>query len=265
MIIFVEGISGVGKSTAVEKLGALLARQGISSRVYLEGDDRNPIDFYCTAYFNLEEYRQLEAGAGGFKEQLTNNTFAIGPVRLVRYFRKGAFLFPEPLLSILRAHELSYNPKVPVSVEEYMRVSQALWKSFAASPCEKAEVMLFDGSLLHHPINDLMRNYGASLSQIAAHINGLAEAVKAYQPEVLYLLSSNVEERLCRAHMSRGQTAPTHGQIRFWEKRREIDLAVMEGLPTPCHQKDISEENWDAILEAFVRDMVPKAFVAGQI
>ena len=49
-IVFIEGISGVGKSTVTQKLCNKLREMGFSADCFLEFDYENPIDFYSTAY-----------------------------------------------------------------------------------------------------------------------------------------------------------------------------------------------------------------------
>ena len=55
-LIFIEGVSGVGKSTMVQTLQKELTGLGYKVKSYLEGDYTNPIDFYYTAYFTAHEY-----------------------------------------------------------------------------------------------------------------------------------------------------------------------------------------------------------------
>ena len=58
-IIFIEGVSGVGKSTMVRMLSDELRSQGYNVKSYPEFDYTNPIDFYAVAYFNSDEYENF--------------------------------------------------------------------------------------------------------------------------------------------------------------------------------------------------------------
>jgi len=58
-LIFIEGVSGVGKTTLTQKLCNKLNEMGHPAKCYLEGDFTNPIDFYHTAYFKQNDYENL--------------------------------------------------------------------------------------------------------------------------------------------------------------------------------------------------------------
>lgn len=58
-LVFMEGVSGVGKSTITRALAEQFRSHGYAVREYLEFDSANPIDFYCTACLSVEEYDRL--------------------------------------------------------------------------------------------------------------------------------------------------------------------------------------------------------------
>lgn len=73
-IIFIEGISGVGKSTVTQKLRNKLCEMGFSTDCFLEFDYKNPIDFYSTAYFTEDEYKSLLEMHSESLDMLQHNT-----------------------------------------------------------------------------------------------------------------------------------------------------------------------------------------------
>lgn len=255
-LIFIEGISGVGKSTMTQKLSDALRAMGYSARAYLEFDYTNPIDFYCTAYFTYEEYEKLHDTFAAYADVLSENTIIAGDVRLIRYYDANLPLFPEPLLSALRECEFCYNPTTLVPLAEYTRVYRAVWRGFAENAAGTYDFLLFDGSLLHHPINDMMRNYNVSCDQAAAHVNTLLDSVKSLRREIVYLSSDNIVERLTKAHISRKQAAPTDTQIQFWRKRNQMDEAVLCQMQAPYEVYMISNDGWDIATESALRKMI---------
>ena len=58
-LLFIEGVSGVGKSTIMQKLCDKLRGMGYSVDLYREFDFPNPIDFFCTAYFKQYKYETV--------------------------------------------------------------------------------------------------------------------------------------------------------------------------------------------------------------
>lgn len=91
-------------------------------------------------------------------------------MKLVRYF-DGGRIFAEELDRELRAHEFCYKPSRLVPFEEYSRVYRTVWRRFY----ERFErgLLIFDGSLLHHPINDMIANYSVTKEQAVEHILSL--------------------------------------------------------------------------------------------
>jgi len=251
-LIFVEGISGVGKSTLARKLCDKLNEIGHSTRCYLEFDFTNPIDFYCTAYFKQDEYAALLIAYGQFAEDIKVDTIIAKDVRLVRYYNQETPLFPKPLLKILGKREFCWKPTKLIPISEYTRVYKSVWEQFAQNAGIQHDYLIFDGSLVFHPIADMIRNYNASYDQVIHHVNTLVETVNSFNPWVVYLSSNNVAEQLRKARICRKQSPPTKKQIQFWENHKQMDLAIIQQLSIPYDVFDISSGNWDEQLEAIM-------------
>jgi thymidylate kinase len=191
--VFVEGVSGVGKTTLARNLCKRLTETGHTAKVYLEGDGDNPIDFPWTKY--LPEH---------------------------------------------------------VTQAEYSLIYKKAWEEFARKDTNGGYI-IFDGSLMHHPINDMMRNFDAPVEQICAHVNALAQTAAAHRPLVIYLSSGNVAARLAKACQARNQTPRTPQQAQFWEERKQRDTTVLAQLPIPCEVFDVSQENWGALFDEIVK------------
>jgi GrpB-like predicted nucleotidyltransferase (UPF0157 family)/deoxyadenosine/deoxycytidine kinase len=251
-LIFIEGVSGVGKSTITQKLCDKLRGMEYSVDRYREFDFPNPIDFYSTAHFKKNKYEALLAEYNWLTEDIKNNTVIADDVRLVRYYNQKTPLFPEPLLGKLREYEFCWNPANLIPLSEYTRVYKAVWEQFVQNTSNQLDYLIFDGSLIHHPINDMTRNYNATSEQITCHLNTLIETVGSFHPQIIYLSSDNVAERLKKARISRMETQPSDEQIRFWENRKDMDFAVMRQLSISCDVYDISQENWDSAIDVMI-------------
>lgn len=251
-IIFVEGVSGVGKSALSKKLCDKLCEMGYAAKAYIEFDFDNPIDFYCTAYFKQDEYEKLLIEYSAFSKDIRKYTIFADDVKLIRYYERETPLFTEPLLGELCRNEFCWKPKNLVPINEYTRVYKAVWEQFAEKTNNNFDYLIFDGSLFHHPINDMMRNYQVSNDQAAYHVNTLIEAIRNLNPLVCYLMSENVSEQLKKARVSRNQLAATTEQIKFWEERKNMDFAVMQQITIPCDVYDISGEDWDSVIDTLI-------------
>ena len=136
-------------------------RLSVISNLILQTIDFYCTAFYCTAYFRQEEYENLLSEFSEQSNDIKSNTIVAADIRLVRYYNGKTALFKEHLL-VLRKHEFCYKPNNPVALSEYTRVYKLIWEMFSQEANNQNDFIIFDGSLFHHPINDLMRNYNAT-------------------------------------------------------------------------------------------------------
>lgn len=252
-LVFVEGVSGVGKSTLVRELAGLLTERGLRARSFIEGDITNPIDLYRAAYLPEEKRRELRDRYPGEAEALDRRAVPAGQAAVVRYFDRDRPLFSGPLLGELMERELCYAPREPVPFEKYAEVYEALWRRFAAG-AEEGTVYIFDGSLMHHPINDMIRNYAATPETAADHVRMLLGALDGAVWRVVYLSSQDLPGTLRAARRSRGRREPTETEIGFWERRGEYDRFVLERAVVRYRTLDVSL-GWNGVLEAAVESL----------
>ena len=242
-LIFLEGISGVGKSTMARSLCKDLKSTGLSAKAYIEFDYTNPIDFYCAAYYSPTEYETLCAENTKNEIAIRSNTINAGAARLIHYFNEDTPLFEEPLLSEFIEHEFCYNPRHPVSFEKYSDTYVTVWKNFAANLADN-EIVIFDGSLLHHPLNDMIRNYAASKESAHNHIQKLLNSLGDIDYAVYYLQTGDIAKQLTTAHLNRGQQPPGKAEISFWENRFDYDMYMLRTVP---HRSFYIDNQWEYI------------------
>lgn len=250
-ILFIEGISGVGKSTLTRNLAKALSGNGTSVRAY-EEFDINPIDFCNTAYLTDTDYRMLCRAHPALSEVLEKNTVPAGAARLVRYYDRDTPLFSGDVLAYLREHEFCWKPKFPVSREAYTDAYHCVWQDFAAANRNTQNVFLFDGALLHHPINDMLRNYRADEETVLSHVKTLLSALDGIPRRIVYLETRNIARSLTAAHCDRGQHPPTDAQIAFWETRYRYDRYVLGKLAENVQRFDVTDGGWEDVREYLV-------------
>ena len=254
-IIFIEGVSGAGKTTAAAALRDILRKNGCEVKCFLEFDFANPIDFYCTAYFTKAEYVSLLARHSGSRELAERYSVPAGKAVLVRYYEEDTPLFEEPLLTEMRRAEFCWKPEKPVPLEDYTEAYRAVWRGFAENVDPGVRYYIFDGSLLHHPINDMMRNYHAGETQAAVHVRALLDALGDIPWRVYYLYPEDVGGQLALAHKNRRQEPPTEDKIRFWEERRRIDQYVLDNEVGNYRSFNVTENGWDKIPDIIAKSL----------
>ncbi|MBQ9673638.1 MAG: hypothetical protein IJV39_03325 [Ruminococcus sp.] len=245
-LIFIEGISGVGKSTMVRKICEDLTLAGKTVKGYVEFDYTNPIDFYCVAYYTTAEYENLCTKYEQYKDLILKNTVDARSAKLIHYFDEDTPLFEEPLLSEFMKREFCYNPQNPVTLQVYSEAYTAVWKNFISSLKNDVDYIIFDGSLLHHPINDMIRNYGATKKQVFGHIQKLLATLDKTEHCVYYLKTEDIVTQLSQAYIDRGQQPPDSSEITFWKKRYDYDSFVLNHIDQEYQVFDVKNK-WDAV------------------
>jgi thymidylate kinase len=248
-LIFIEGVSGAGKSTMTPKLCEKLQDNGYSVNCYLEGDIKSPVDSFGQAYLSKTEYENIQLKYPEFTDDLSKNCISGYEYNLVRYRDNKQRYYSTKLYEYLKECEFCYNPAKPLPFIRYTKVFVDMWRRFTESEQATQDFIICDGSFLHHQINDLIRNYNASEDDIFKHLTELLRIVQPLNPIIFYLSSQNVGERLKKARDSRGQNEPTKDAINFWEKRKDIDLRILNRLPVESHIIDISDDMRDSAFD----------------
>jgi len=185
-IVFIEGVSGVGKTTTTMLLHDKLRDMGYNVVCYLEGDRDNPLDPF-----------------GG-----------------------------------------TFPPAMPLI--EFCETYLQCWQNFMENQFKKDLIYILDGTLFHHPINDLIRGYSASDEAISNKLSNFLQVIQPLNPIVFYLSSSDVGKCLAQARISRKQVMPTEEQIAFWENRKRVDLYVLDRLLIESHIINV-DGGWNTI------------------
>ncbi|MEA4833357.1 hypothetical protein SDC9_101762 [bioreactor metagenome] len=245
-LIFIEGVSGVGKSTTVSNLGKSLSDFGYSVKCHYEGDYDSALDLCWVSYITPYEYEKLLDSFPEEVDKIVKNTLHKGDYVLVRYQTGRTSLFCTQLHQLLHDKEFCYNPQNKLPILKFTEVYSMMWRCFGDSN-SSYDYEIFDASLVSHMTNDLMRNNNASSCEIANHLNTLLAFVSDYSPIVFYLYSDNIRNRLINARICRKQPPLNEEKIVFWQKRNKVDSVVLPMLSAPVVMCDVSNNNWTNI------------------
>ena len=249
-IIFIEGVSGIGKSTTVNKLGETLRNLGYKVNCHDEGSPNSPLHLCWAAYLEIHEYENLLRSYPEFVDEINKNIIYKDDYVLIRYRIRETALYSQELTDELHKREFCFNPfNAVVPLAKFTEVFANLWRRFAVSDeARDLDYAIFDASLVSHMTNDLIRNYNASEAELIEHLEILINVIRHLNPIVIYLSSENVEERLIKARHCRGQTSPTKDKIKFWEKRKQMDVSILPKLSITPKTIDIVDDNWDFVV-----------------
>ena len=251
-IIFIEGVSGVGKSTTVNKLGDALRNLGYTVKCHNEGDPDNPLHLCWAAYLEIREYEHLLLKYPLFVKELSENIIYRGEYILLRYQVRKTPLYVKEHIDELHKREFCISDNAVVPLSKFTEVFANLWRRYADSDDTDIDYAVFDASLVSHMTNDLLRNYNASENELIEHLDILLRIINHLNPAVFYLSSENVRERLEKARHTRGQPPLDEEKVKFWEKRKQMDLSVLPKLSVKSKIIDIINDNWDSVVSDII-------------
>lgn len=257
-IIFIEGVSGVGKSTTVNLLGETLRSLGFSVKCHNEGDPDGPLDLCWVAYLTIPEYEELLNTYPLFVDEFSKNIIFQNEYILLRYQVGQAHLYSYEIYVKLHNKEFCYNPNTIAPLSKFTEVFLNLWHRYAESKENECDYAIFDASLVSHMTSDMIRNYNANIDEMVEHITTLLQAIYSLNPIVFYLSSHDVRERLIKARKNRGQTPLDDKQIEFWGKRKQIDMAVIPKLSVESHIIDIANDNWNSVISEIISMIIKR-------
>ena len=238
MPVFVEGVSGTGKSTTAAKLRDRLAGAGYAVECFLEGDASSPIGMFWRACLSKAEHSDLYTEYAEFADEIAKNTIFGDDYCLVLYRGFDKPPYPPELFEFLQARDLCFRPQNPFPYELFSRIFHERWHAFVNSDLTKMDYIIFDGAM-QHQTNDMLRNYSAKDDEIALHLKSLLNVAQAYNPVIFYLHSRDVRQRLRDARAKRGQKAADEATYAFWENRKRVDMLVLDKLSVVVHKIEI--------------------------
>lgn len=254
-IVFIEGVSGVGKTTTVIQLADWLTAQGYRVKIHLEGDAFSPLDLCWISYLPMEEYKNLISQYPDYADRISSQIVDQNNYVLLRYRIDRKPLFPEEVDMELHRKEFCFNPENSVSLDEFTKVFQRLWVRYAQADHSNLDFEIFDATLVSHMTNDLIRNYHAPKEKMVQHINTLIDAVQSLQPRLYYFYTDNLEKRVTEARIARKQKPLTSTQLQFWKDRESYDKAVISQLKIACRSINVSAHDWDASIQSILDEI----------
>ncbi|MCP8968048.1 hypothetical protein [Ectobacillus ponti] len=252
-LILVEGLPGFGKTTTATIIEEILQKQGVQTKLFLEGNLDHPADYDGCAYFKLHELPDI----------LREHAQQVEDGWVIPY-QKLRDRLPDSQLADLYARDIYELP-----LELNRRLIADRWRSFAAAAAQEDTVYIFECCFLQNPMTVSMIKYGAAYEESLAYVQELEQAILPLQPMLVYVNQQDLESAFRRAVAERPQawsegfaqyyTQQGFGQeqgyegldgtLAVLEERRARELRILSQLQLASRQLDNSHLNRQAYKE----------------
>ncbi|MFC5701690.1 hypothetical protein ACFPVX_10355 [Cohnella faecalis] len=214
MLIFLEGLPGVGKSTNTGLLYRQFERNGFATSWVHEFDRPHPVLFFHEACLKKDEYRSWKHRHGGeltvLDEMVRFRDVTVG-IDLLELEWNYSDRVSETAFAELREKDV-WN----FSLEEYMDVALEKWRSFAEKLAEKPEqVVLLDSCIFQYQIFSFQLE-NAPAEELNRFVQALWDIVSPLQPRLVYLYRNSVADAIDHLRAARGARFFRH----IWERDR---------------------------------------------
>jgi hypothetical protein len=189
-VIFVEGIPGAGKTSAVQMISRILKDKGFPVKACIEGDRDQPADYEGVALLSEAQLSSIEKNnsesANGLQSYCERTEYGV----LVQYAKMAESNgFQEKIINEISRDDI-YN-KEPVI---YTALIKNKWAQFSEILASTDDVYILDCSLLQNPTTFLSARNDLSEGYIEAFVLDLLKEVKEYRPLVIYLEPSDIKK-----------------------------------------------------------------------
>ena len=211
-MIIIEGIPGSGKSTSAKRVEEYLTKKGIKAELYNEGE-AHPVDMAWNAYLTLDEYEALLSKYPEYSDVIKTHTQFEAEYVTIAYTKLGFYPNQNELMDYLEAHEV-YDGRVDLATFEKLHLKR--WSSFQL---KDDEVAIFECAYLQNQVGELMQTHNQSKDHIYNYLLEILKGIAKYQPLIIYLTQSNVEETITR--VAKERVSPDQSKWEDW-----IDLVT---------------------------------------
>ncbi len=259
-LILVEGIPGSGKTTMAQFVADWLARRGVKTAVFLEGDLAHPADFESVACLDQQEYTELQAQFPAQANFLQSQVIADDRDYFFpyRHLQQTNPQLSPALLTALARYDIYELP-----VATFQRLIRQRWQRFTAKVKVEHPTYIFECCFLQNPLTKFLGRHDEPVAAAQTFILELAAIIQTLQPRLLYLQPGNVRDVLIKVAQERPpawrefviayHTQQGHGKaqgwqgfdglVKFYQMRQAIELALLPQLPFPSLQ--VKHTNWE--------------------
>jgi hypothetical protein len=262
-LIMVEGIPGSGKTTLAAFVKGLLDHQGISNRLYCEGDLDHPADFEAVAHFNCHDYEAFLSHFASWRQVLEQNVVIHDEDYFLAYRKlklEDGQTLPDELVNSLAQHDVYEIP----SASTYCRLAAKRWQEFAEKTVLAEDVTIFESCFLQNPLTVLIGKHNVTAADAIRHLRMVTATIQPLQPIVIYLWQPDTRAALERIARERPSTwkefligyftqqgwgkatgaSGFDGVIAFYEMRKRLEFELLRDLEMTTLLLDNTHYDW---------------------
>ena len=261
-LIIVEGIPGSGKSTTAHFIKEYLESEGITAKLFQEGDSRHPADYESTACLDEGQFNDI-------RERFSEHRKTIQEVAE----KKGhQYFIPYRQLANVDAglvDELASYDVYELDLDTFEDVSYHYWKEFVEQTEFEDEVYIFECCFLQNQFTKYIAMHNAEPKRLADQLKKISELIAPLNPLVIYLYQEDVDRSFHHVYKERSQEwrkfftdyhvkqgygkanglEGYQGLVEFLEMRRDLEMGILEDLSVKHMLIENGEKDWDAYYE----------------
>lgn len=277
-LILVEGMPGSGKTTISKKIRDYLIDKGLEVELYNEGD-LHPADMAWNALLSKEEYSKFIKDNREYENVIKENSTFEEDYVIVAYTKLGLYKDQNDLMKKFEEHEV-YDGRV--SLDTFKDIHLRRWSKFGQEMKKtKDKIIIFECAFFQNHINELLAVHEKDAHYITQYLKELIEIVNELKPKLIYLNQKSVKETLTRVSKERlsenkevypdwidlimeyfknsnyGKHNDINGFddiVKYFEKRQEIELKVLENLSIDNVVITNSDFDWDDIFYKIIKE-----------
>lgn len=266
-LFIVEGVPGSGKTTFARILAEKFSKCNPNVKLYVEGD-LHPADMAWCALLTDKEYKEICDSYPWYVQELEQNIAVWDGYVIVAYTKIQNL--DSKLYSYFESKEVYDGRK---DTETFCSVHENRWKKFGQ---QATGINIFECSLLQNHVNELLLFRCTNEDVLSESIEKLISCVKNLKPVIIYL-NVDTKSAITRASMQRVDSegnrvwesgvsvyitqspygikngfTGVHGMYNYFEKRKQIELKILEKLPIEKYCISIDIDNQQEMVEEFI-------------
>lgn len=269
-LFLVEGVPGSGKTTFARMLADNLSKFHPNVTSYAEGD-LHPADMAWCALLTDKEYKEICDNYPRYVQEMEQVKVIWNRCIIVAYTKIQNL--DKKLYNYFASKEVYDGLK---DSKTYCCVHQDRWEKFGQ---QTTGINIFECALLQNPINELLLFSCIDEDSLTKYISKLISCVVNLKPVIIYL---NVDTKFAikRAAMERVDSDGNRiwesrvteyitkspygikngfigvdGIYNYYEKRKQIELKILEKLPVEKYCISIGMDNQQVIVDELIQNI----------